>query len=393
MAIVVNIPALTGTPGTGRALVRLVDVHSAPIVGLVDDVTDAFYAFSYRKDDLSVPWTVTLRPQAEILQSMGVDSWYEIQVRTPDGVGRWRFTVPDEAGPLALFDLLPVGDVAPDGGLAGRVVSADADNAIEIGTDGKLYVSAAESVTAHEATYDHTLIATALQPADLASGAITPRTGAMDFNEFRVEPGVEDMRVFGFIPGTPETTIEFDPDTYTFTIAPVATNWSYYRDSVKATITGSKQVVLSGSPPAAGRWFIAVADDAGTLSASQTAWTLGATDTSVPVAVVEWNSALTPKYLLYDERHPSDISRGMHAYAHLTRGAQYASGGAASGYTLQTATDAAITLAIAAGVFYDETLRLDVSAISDPDGSTLTYLCRHRGGTGGWNWSLSEVPF
>jgi hypothetical protein len=205
--------------------------------------------------------------------------------------------------------------------------------------------------------------------------------------------GAEDMRVFGFIPGTPETTIEFDPDTYTFTIAPVATNWSYYRDSAKTTITGSKQVVLAGSPPAAGRWFISITDDAGTLSASQTAWTLGATDTSVPVTVIEWNDALTPKYLLYDERHPADISRGMHAYAHLTRGAQYASGGAASGYTLQTATDAAITLALAAGVFYDETLRLDVPAITDPNGSTLTYLCRYRNGAGGWNWSLSEVPF
>lgn len=203
----------------------------------------------------------------------------------------------------------------------------------------------------------------------------------------------EDQRLFGFIPGTPETTIAFNDATYVFTLAPVGTEWTYYRSGARHTITGAKTVTLTGAPPAAGTWYIWIDDDLGTLQAGQTPWGLGPTDTKVMVAYIEWDSTKTPKYLFYDERHQADISRGEHAYLHSTRGAQYASGGAISGYTLQANTTESNTFGISQGTFFDETLKNTVAALSDPNGSTLSYLIRYRTGSGGWTWKLSEVPY
>lgn len=204
----------------------------------------------------------------------------------------------------------------------------------------------------------------------------------------------EDQRVFGLLPGVPETTIAFDDTTYAFTISPVAAEWTYYREGVRCTVAGAKSVTLPGEPPTAGIWWISIDDEIGTLDASLVPWSLGADSTVVPVAFVEWNAASAPKFFLYDERHPADISRGEHAYLHNTRGAQYASGGGISGYTLQDGTaTASNTFGVSAGAFYDETLRNDVPALLDPNGTTLSYSIRWRNGAGGWTWSKSEVPY
>ncbi|MEE4145405.1 MAG: hypothetical protein V2I26_11440, partial [Halieaceae bacterium] len=121
-------------------------------------------------------------------------------------------------------------------------------------------------------------------------------------------------------------------------------------------------------------------------------WALGPTGTAVPVAYIEYNAALTPTYQLYSELHPADITRGEHAYLHNTRGARYASGGVLVDATLQQSTDVGNVFGVTEAVYYDETLRHTVPALTKPDGATAIYTVRYREG-GAWLWSLSDVPF
>lgn len=203
-----------------------------------------------------------------------------------------------------------------------------------------------------------------------------------------------DQHVFGFLPGHTETTISFNESTYEFTLAPTGTEWSYYRHGSRFTITGPKTVTLSGSPPATGQWFVYIDSDDGTLIASTTPWSLGPTSTVVFVALVEFNDALTPKYLLYDERHPADLTRGEHAYLHRTQGSQYSSGGILANYTLQDGTaNSSIMFSANAGTIYDETLPVAVAEQTQGNGVDPVYLLRRRNGSGGWTWAQSAVPF
>ena len=69
-----------------------------------------------------------------------------------------------------------------------------------------------------------------------------------------------DQRIFGFMV-SPDCIPSWDESTYTFTLTPIGTTWSYYRNSVKYTITGAKSVTLPGTPPAIGMWYIIINDN------------------------------------------------------------------------------------------------------------------------------------
>jgi hypothetical protein len=203
-----------------------------------------------------------------------------------------------------------------------------------------------------------------------------------------------DMQMYGFNPAGLGFTYAFDPNTYTFTITDSGSGWWYYRAGLKHTISGNKSVTLPGSPPAAGNWYIYIDATDGTLTASQTVWTLA--DTKVLVALIEWDNALTPKYILWPEFHRANIARGDHRRGHLTEGGRIAAGGGViSGYTLApgTPSDVQNTFAIATAEVFDETNGVVLAAVADPDGATPVYMIRYRDGAGGWKWALSEVPF
>ena len=142
--------------------------------------------------------------------------------------------------------------------------------------------------------WDETAGTLTLGAVDVASGTINT-SGDVTVWAASAQEYPVDVRVFGFLPGTPEVTISFNPANYTLTLTPVGTTWSYYRNGIKRTITGAKTVTLSGTPPATDTYYIYIDDDIGTLTASTTVWTLGPTDTKVFVAELEWNDALTPK--------------------------------------------------------------------------------------------------
>jgi hypothetical protein len=200
----------------------------------------------------------------------------------------------------------------------------------------------------------------------------------------------EDINRMGFAI-TPESTLSFDPATYTLTLAKIGANWSYFRRGRKNIITANKTCVLAGSPPAKGTYFIYIDDDIGTLSQMTTPWTLA--DTKVPVAIVEWDNALTPKYQLMDERHTVAIDRRMHQFIHESEGCHYVSGGVPTGTVISTDSNAAICYGISPCVIDDEDLKWTLSAIDDPTGATGTYTAYYRNGAGIYNWKTSNMPY
>lgn len=199
-----------------------------------------------------------------------------------------------------------------------------------------------------------------------------------------------DQRIFGFLPAGPIPTLSWDEATWTLTLT--GAPFSYYRNSVKYLVATNKSVTLPGAPPASGMWWVRIAGNDGTLSASQTPWTLGPTDSDVTVCSIEINNALTPKSHLYTELHPCDMNRGMHRYEHLASGPKLVSGGVVSGYTLAGNTTAANTFAVSEAYYLDETLGVTVPALVDDDGATLKYLVRSRL-AGAFTWTQSLVPY
>jgi len=191
---------------------------------------------------------------------------------------------------------------------------------------------------------------------------------------------------YGFVDND-ETTLSFASSTLTLTAA--TSTWRYMRQGIINYITGNKTCDLTNTD--GGTYYFYMDDDIGTISCATASWTLD--DTKVCVAMVTYNSTLTPTYLLQDERHTCTIDRKDHRYNHLTRSTQLVSGGALSGYTLNTDTDAANTWAIAEALIADEDLFHTLTALSDGNGAGTPYAVLYRTAAAAWSWKLSAVPF
>lgn len=194
---------------------------------------------------------------------------------------------------------------------------------------------------------------------------------------------------FGFTNNN-ETTIAFD-GINTFSLSRTGASFSYFRSGKLYTITTNKSVILSATPPAtAGKYFIYIDDEIGTLTASVVPWSF--TGTQVPVAIVYWDNTQTPKYFLNEERHTCSIDRAVHRYEHETMGTQLISGGVVSGCTPGSVTDTDKTFGISQTEIADENLFQTLSALIDPNGITTPYEVLYRVGTA-WKWQLSNMPF
>ena len=81
----------------------------------------------------------------------------------------------------------------------------------------------------------------------------------------------------------------------------------------------------------------------------------------VLVAIVYWNTnaGSDDAYILADERHGAVMSGKTHEYLHDLIGANYRTGLTASGYTLNTKSDAALKFDVTDGEFYDEDLEVE----------------------------------
>lgn len=213
--------------------------------------------------------------------------------------------------------------------------------------------------------------------------------------DHRINQRYDDVNQFGFVSNyaaAAETTIAFD-GTNTFTLAPTGTEWSYYRDGEKVTIVGSKTVVLDASPPAdKGTYFIYIDDLLGTLTAGTTSWTLE--DTKVPVAILVWDNALTPKYHLADERHTCSIPRRYHWEHHYADGTEVITNPTLDGPVVAPSSpaDTDNVVGLGAAVTADEDLKISLGALTKPNGTATAYTTLYPSGAS-WNWALSAMPY
>lgn len=136
-----------------------------------------------------------------------------------------------------------------------------------------------------------------------------------------------------------------------FAIAPAVTSFDFYINGKKFTKTGTDTVDLANT---SGLWFIYY-DNTGTLQASLTPWAFG--NDIAFVATVYWNSAVGTQVITGEERHGLVMDWRTHQYLHESQGTVFISGFGLSGFTLDTASDAAVTFGVANGQIDDEDLR------------------------------------
>ena len=210
----------------------------------------------------------------------------------------------------------------------------------------------------------------------------------------KVEVFHVDINRYGFLNQT-ETTLGFNDSTFIFTLGSVGASWSYYRAGLKHTITGNKTINLTTVDATlvnGAQYFIYLDSIDGTLSASRTApWTLN--DTKVPVAIVLWNSTLTPKYWIADERHTVLIDRREHYRVHLTEGTRPISVGELAGFTINNDVNADKVFSIAESKIIDEDIILTLSTLAKPNGTATDYTVFYRTDADTWAWKASNMPF
>ncbi|MGV1037714.1 MAG: beta strand repeat-containing protein [Candidatus Nanopelagicales bacterium] len=240
------------------------------------------------------------------------------------------------------------------------------------------------------------------QTANYFLGAPSAANGNITFRALtskdvkNLDERVEDMNPYGFPHHETDTTLSFNANTYTVTLGNAVPVWQYFVAGIEYDVAGPRSVTLPGAPPANGVYYIHIAPGTGAnanLVANATIWALADDDGIVPVAVVLWNSSLTPKFFFGDERHSPQMSRAMHRYLHTTLGTRFVSGGELSGQTFNSSVNTALTFAVANSVLLDEDETHQVNGLADGDGATNNYTIVYRSNTSNWVWERSAVPF
>lgn len=206
-------------------------------------------------------------------------------------------------------------------------------------TDSTAYDSAGSAVSAvsgHESTYDHTLIATALQPGDAptySAGTSIEIDGADAINN--------PHATVGFVDRT-SSTLAFDSGTRVFTLGDAGAGFRVWTDDAPLDFTADVTVEI---PDVTGFYFISM-DAAGALQAATGAWNIAGP--SAPVATLYYNASAPTEYVLSDERHSYQRNPLEHRQQHQARGAYWITG--LSG----TFGDTNGSVSIAAGSYADE---------------------------------------
>lgn len=220
-----------------------------------------------------------------------------------------------------------------------------------------------------DATVTAPAIATALgySPADTAVVA-----GKTDMTGFPVDAS-----------GNYLTTLSYNEGTRTVTVAPTGANFDVFVGGVKYTKTSQ---ALSHPATYGGHFFYF--DTSGTLVTSQTSWDLLH---HAPAAFVFWDS-VNARGVAFEERHHAGRDLYWHRNQHAAEGTKVTGTGfGATGYTLNTQSDAAVTLAIASGRVEDEDIRIDTQAL--PDAGPYTIMERV-GASGEWQITRANtLPF
>ena len=178
-------------------------------------------------------------------------------------------------------------------------------------------------------------------------------------------------------------TMAYNETTRTVTITPTGATFDVYVDGARYTFTGAQSVTHAATQ---GGHFIYV-NNSGALVASTTPWDLAQT---APAMYVFWD-ATNSQGLPFYEWHHAGRDVWAHRRIHSVDGTQIVSGFTASGYTLSTDSDAAVTYSVTSGVIADEDIQLTTEAL--PDGGPYTIFERS-GASGDWVFSKTNtLPF
>lgn len=184
-------------------------------------------------------------------------------------------------------------------------------------------------------------------------------------------------------------TISYDKTTRKITVTPTGATFDIWINGVKYTKTGA-QVQGTGHANSTGQHFVYY-DSSGVLQVLpvNTPWSIVDT-TVIPVAMVYYYTGISDGICFF-EAHEAKRNLALHYNLHFTQGGKYISGGALTGYTLNTASDAAVTFAIATARIADEDIVRDLTAVSDGGPYTVMY---RTGADGDWTWdSTPTLPF
>ena len=183
-----------------------------------------------------------------------------------------------------------------------------------------------------------------------------------------------------------ELTLSYDKTTRVVTLTPTGASFDVWVNGVKYTKTGAQTAPAHAATT--GGYFVTY-NDSGTLVTSTTPWNL--TDAqATPVAYIYYNATLADGVCFF-ECHTYERSRVLHANLHNTQGTKVVSGLSASGYTLTTSSDAAVTMAFGSGVVADEDIFRTLSGVSDGG----PYVLWYRDTTSGeWKWdATASYPY
>ena len=218
------------------------------------------------------------------------------------------------------------------------------------------------------------------------------------FNEANVAYNFPvDIGRSGFLNNT-QTSISYSGNN-TFFLANTngAGGWDYYLSGVKYHVTGTSSVNLNATnPPPNGTYYITIQNNGtGTLSSSTSTWNTDDSST-VPVAVVIYNSGSNPTYVVRDARHLVTIDRHMYTYLNSTQPTVAAPFGALSGYTVNPAspTDANNTFAVSSTIVIEEDLYHPAITLTDGNGLVSNnYSVLYRSNATNYLITQSALPF
>ena len=191
-----------------------------------------------------------------------------------------------------------------------------------------------------------------------------------EINTKRAEPT-------GFVNQT-DSSISFNDGTEELTISGT---YEYYIKGVKYSISTPKTLAILGQ--GANYFYLDASEN---LNVTQT-WSLAILRDYAYVAVVYWDDTDSKSIYFGDERHGIQWDWNLHAYHHLTEGTKYQSGLGFTGVVAydevtNTASDADLTIGVAAGIIRDEDIVINTDEITKGDSS---YLVLYReGASGDW---------
>ena len=217
------------------------------------------------------------------------------------------------------------------------------------------------------------------------------------FNEANVAYNFPvDIGRSGFLNNT-QTSISYSGNNTFFLANTNGGGWDYYLSGVKYHVTGTSSVNLNATnPPPNGTYYIVIQNNGtGTLSSSTSTWNTDDSST-VPVAVVIYNSGSNPTYVVRDARHLVTIDRHMYTFLNSTYPTVAAPFGALSGYTVNPAspTDANNTFAVSSTIVIEEDIYHPAITLTDGNGLVSNnYSVLYRSNATNYLITQSALPF